>query len=137
MRPETLSFLVKLTKGKNGLSVDQVLAICEDIRGANPEQLKAALTPASTKPTKTNPSWLTEMEQDRRRIRWTAAEAVQALIQLSLREGVIAYDPFQGSKKPPSFPAAAKKIAGRNGGDALAKAFSNEVRRIVREYSLA
>jgi hypothetical protein len=140
MQPETAAILVKLSKGKNALSEEALLAFHRDLKAAGTEEFLAALYRPEPKkvaaPKAPEPAWLSDLEASRKRLKWPAARASQALVQLAIDEGLISADPFEVRKSQPSFGVVAKKLATLTDGDKLAVAFAKEVQRLEREYRL-
>ncbi len=139
MNPESIAALKKLMRGKTGLSLEDVLAISDDLRRTSRDELRSAL---ETKPKSkgrgpvTKPDWLLAMELAKSRLRWSASESVHKLVQVAADEGLIEEDILAGKKKTPSFQVVAKKIAANDNGERLCRVFVREVDRIEREYRL-
>lgn len=137
MHPNSVETLKRLSKGKLALSVESLLEFCRDVAAASDAEIIEAVAkkPKASK-SAPKPIWLQEMEKSRKKLSWSAAESARKLIEIAADEGFIDQDFFTGKKTAPTFPAAAKQIAAKVGGDRLAVAFTREVNRLEREFRL-
>jgi hypothetical protein len=140
MKETTVAILKRLAKGKSGLAESELLAFVSDLQSAQTEDVRSAVFPLksakkATKSAAPLPAWLVQMEAARKRIKWTATEAAQRLLQLALDEGLLTSNPYEG-KKVGGFAVVAKKIASLSNGERLATTYVREVSRLEREYAL-
>lgn len=138
MRAETIAILRRLSKGKSALSAIELVQFCRDAASASDQDIVTAVEKKVTaKKTASKPLWLIQMEESKKSLSWSsAAEAASKLVEIATDEGFIPVGFFDGRKRPPTFPAAAKAIAKIAGGDHLAAAYSREMVRLEKEFRL-